>query len=146
VQAVEEGDEGFLGDRPDRAPFALAQFRAADRVEEDLVEARLGQVFRGRIEARRHAQRQRLARFGMQRHEGHADVRVARLDLARQFQRRLGRAGGPGFHQVRVEHVVELVVPGDDRAGDAADEQEAGGEQAEVTVDQGPESAHGSLA
>ena len=47
----------------------------------------------------------------VQRHVGHAQVRVARFDLPRQRQRRLRRAARVGFHQVRIEQVVELVVP-----------------------------------
>jgi hypothetical protein len=126
MQLVEEGDEGLAADRPDGAPLAPAEFRARRRIEEDLVVAYLVQAPRRLVAPALDAERKGAARLGDERHEDDPHSRIAALDLLRQRERRQSGTLGPGFGQVRVEPCVELVIPRDHRAGESADEQEAG--------------------
>jgi hypothetical protein len=75
-----------------------------------------------------------MAGLGGQRHIAEHDLGMARLDLARQRQRRLGGAGRHGLVELRVEPLVELMVPGDQRAGQARHQQKAGHRQARPAV------------
>ena len=134
VEDVEEGDEGLARDRPGGAPFALADRLARHRIDEDFVVADLVEIAGGGIEARLDAEDHRMARLGVQRHIGEIGERVFRRDAFGELERRDEGAAALHVHEMRVQELVELVIPGDHRAGQPGDEQEGGDRQADETM------------
>ena len=143
VQLVEKGDDGFARHWPHGAPLALTEFGPGGRVHEDLVEARLVQLAGGGIEAWPHAQRQRFTGLGRQRHIVHPHLGIALLHLLCEVERRERRSTALRRRQMRVEQLIQFVIPGDDRASEATDAQKAGEEQTSPAVDDREEGAHG---
>ncbi len=54
--------------------------------------------------------------------------------FVRQFERRQRRTTGLRLHQMRIEQVVQLMIPGDDRARHPAEKQEGGDGQPRITM------------
>jgi hypothetical protein len=136
VQLVEEGDDILAIDRPCCAPFAPAELPSRRGIEEHLVVAGFVQPAGGRIDPGQDEDRQRLAGLGRHGKGDGLHARIPRLDLPRQLDRRDRMAGSVGFHQMRIEQVVELVVPRDHRARHARHEQEGRDRQADPSVNE----------
>jgi hypothetical protein len=107
----------------DPAPFATAELRARHRVEKDFVVAQLVELAGRGIFAWNHAESGRCARLDRERNEIHLRARIAQLDRPRQLQRRALFAGCVRLHEVRIEQVVQLVIPRNDGARHSTDEQ-----------------------
>ncbi|MFK4578839.1 hypothetical protein ABIF83_002286 [Bradyrhizobium ottawaense] len=129
VQLVEKRDEVLPRDGPDRAPIAPAQLRAGVGIEEDLIVVEGVALAGRRIDPRHDEEPQRMAL--LRRHEEVDDARagIALLDRLGELDRGDRRAFAADVEQMAVQNVVDLVIPGDDRAGDAGKEQESGREQ-----------------
>jgi hypothetical protein len=145
MQHIEERDEVLAGDRPDGAPLAPSQLLAGDGVQEDLVVLHLIPPAGRRIDARLQEDREGGARLGGHRDEGHPGAWITRLDPPGEFQGGQRRPLARGRREMRVEQVVQLVVPGDDRPGQAGDDQERRDGESGPAVEEKEDGAHGPL-
>ena len=145
VQLVEEGDEVLPRHRPYRAPITPAQLDAGVGIEEDLVVVERVTLAGRRIDPRHHEEPQRVAL--LRRHEKVDDTRagIALLDHPGELDRGDRGALGRDVEQPAVQDIVKLVIPGDDRAGDAGEEQEAGREQSRPAMQPAEDRSHGCL-
>ena len=144
VQLVEKRQQVF-GRQRNSAPLAAALDFAARRVDRHLVETeRVRQVAR-RIDMGIDADVQGVAGLEMQRQKAHRQARVGRFEAAGQRQR-VGERGcraAAGDEQLRIQPLVQFMVPGNDGAGQAGNKQENGHAQPGPTVDQDKERAKG---
>jgi hypothetical protein len=84
--------------------------------------------------------------LGAERRERHLHGRVTRFDLTHELQNGSRCPFGARVEQVRIQKLVELVIPRDHRAGAAADDQERGHDEAHPAVENPEEGTDGTRA
>ena len=132
VQAVDEGHQ--VGEALAQVtPQAAAENLAGVGVHEHFVDGEGGRVrFRAEEEAHR-----AVGVRGREHHPVHGGVRVGGVDLVAQGKGRerfAVRRRGLDLQPLRVDQGVELVIPHQQRAGEAGDDQEACHHQPDVAV------------
>ncbi len=142
MERVEEGEQVLAIER-DLAPIARADDLACYGIDENLVVAEL-ELLAGRgIAAPGDAQHRCMAFLELGLEEGDAAARVIDLDAGGKIERREVSATALDREQLRVQPLVEFMIPRDQRAGRSGDEEEHGDEQAGPAVDEDEEAPQG---
>jgi len=141
MQPVDERDQIEPRERQ-CAPFAARLHGAGRRVDGDLVEIDRIRLPRRRIGTRHHAGLQRMAGLDGERQIGHLHARVGRFDPLGERERRKRLPAAARDVEVAVQRRVELVIPGDQRAGEPRDEQKQRGREAEPSMQADEQRSH----
>jgi hypothetical protein len=141
VQLAQERHQ-CLGPERDRGRVAAPAHFGRDRIDEHLVVAELEGLAGGRVGARLHEVAGGVAFLETERHVRDPRTRIVRLDRGGQRERVLEGAAALRVVELAVEPAVDLVIPRDDGAGQARDDEEQRDRQARPAVDGGREGAH----
>ena len=143
VQLVEEGHQVFRV-QGDLAPQAFADDLAGDRIHEGMVIVQLIAATRFRIHPGVHPDFRVVAGFWLQMEKAGAYPGVGLLHPVHQFQHGQRLPFTLALEQVRVEPFIQLVVPGNQRPGQAGNNQKAGNKEAEPAMKNHQNCAHGA--